>query len=133
MNFLSLKMPWYDLSGDIIGFFGFGLMLGVHSMATGLQNILDTQLFMPTLQKHSLHLPIKAGQVYLTQREKEILYHAVRGNTARKTAEATNLSPRTIEHYLETLKMKFNVSNKTDLIAKAIDIYSFSKMIDDKK
>jgi DNA-binding CsgD family transcriptional regulator len=45
------------------------------------------------------------------------------GKTAKASAQQLGLSPRTVESYLETVKHKFNVSNKSDLIEKIFDSF----------
>jgi hypothetical protein len=43
------------------------------------------------------------------------------GGTAKKIARQLKLSLRTSEDYINQLKMKFNVSNKSDVIEKVIE------------
>lgn len=64
----------------------------------------------------------KVTQKLLSNRQSQCLYHLVRGLTAKQIAKVLGLSNRTIEFYLENLKEKFNCPNKSDLIAKAIEM-----------
>lgn len=52
----------------------------------------------------------------LTPRERECLHLYVRGHAAREISELLKLSRRTIEHYLESVKMKLGVDTKNALI-----------------
>lgn len=55
----------------------------------------------------------------LTQRERECLELLLQGKTAKETASALSLSPRTIESYLETTKKKLKCTNKGQLFTTA--------------
>lgn len=56
------------------------------------------------------------SDVYLTNREATCLYLLLLNNTAKKIGKTLNISPRTVETYLESVKMKLNVDTKKDLI-----------------
>lgn len=70
------------------------------------------------------HPDLKILRRCLSKREAECLYFLLRGNTAKNIANILRLSPRTVEHYLENVKMKFNVRTKTELIEKTIDHFT---------
>lgn len=59
----------------------------------------------------------------ITKREKEVLYYLTRGKTAKEIALMLGLSYRTIEHYIEKIKIKTKVSSKSELIEKAIHLF----------
>ncbi|MDF1654592.1 MAG: helix-turn-helix transcriptional regulator [Coxiellaceae bacterium] len=54
--------------------------------------------------------------IHYTAREKQCISLILKGYTARKTAEALNLSPRTIEHYFEKIKQKNHCNSRVELI-----------------
>lgn len=56
----------------------------------------------------------------LSQRQSECLFLLLRGKTAKDIAKALNLSPRTVEAYIEQLKYKLSCTTKQDLIEKSI-------------
>jgi LuxR family transcriptional regulator of spore coat protein len=53
----------------------------------------------------------------LTQTEKDILELLAHGWTARETAGHVNLGTRTVERYIENLRLKMNARNTAHLIA----------------
>jgi DNA-binding CsgD family transcriptional regulator len=57
----------------------------------------------------------------LSGRQIDCLKYYVKGKTATQIAENLKLSKRTIEHYLESIKMKFNCERKSELIAKLLE------------
>lgn len=58
----------------------------------------------------------------LTNRQLEILYYLVQGYSQKEIAHAMQLSPRTVESYLENIKIKLNIYNRSQLIQYAINI-----------
>jgi DNA-binding NarL/FixJ family response regulator len=42
--------------------------------------------------------------------------------TIKKIAATMNLSPKTVEHYLNTVKQKLKVCSRAELVAKALKI-----------
>lgn len=58
----------------------------------------------------------------LSQRQSQLLQLIILGKTTKASAYELNLSPRTVEHYLVTLKHKFEVFSKSQLIEKAIQL-----------
>jgi DNA-binding CsgD family transcriptional regulator len=58
----------------------------------------------------------------LSKRQSEILRLVVRGMTMKEIGKILNLSPRTVGHYFETIKMKLNISTRSELISKTVDI-----------
>lgn len=59
------------------------------------------------------------GDVQLSNRQSEVLFYLMRGKTIKRIAAILGVSPRTVDEYLEQLRLKFNVHNKHDLIDKA--------------
>lgn len=58
------------------------------------------------------------ADVKLSRREKECLMHLIQGKSAKQTASILNLSPRTVEVYLDCLKTKLQCRTKLALIGK---------------
>jgi DNA-binding CsgD family transcriptional regulator len=55
----------------------------------------------------------------LSTRQLECLFYLIKGMTMKQISHELNLSPKTIEHYLENIKIKFNCSSRSELLAKA--------------
>lgn len=56
--------------------------------------------------------------IKLTQRELSCVMYLLQNKTAQETAELMNLSRRTVESYLDNIKIKLNCDTKADLLAK---------------
>lgn len=54
----------------------------------------------------------------LSRRERECLELLLKGNSAKQTGRALNLSPRTIESYIEAIKRKFDCRTKLEILGK---------------
>lgn len=72
-----------------------------------------------TLQRH--YLGNKYPGIYFTKTEVQCLECFIAGFTNRKTAEALNLSDRTVEFYLNNMKEKLTCSTKKQLIEKFLN------------
>lgn len=125
-QFLSIKSPWYDDQCNIIGTFGCSIVLGKHPLADSLSllkqlGFLSNDNLNP-LQKDLITDPTING-VYLSKREMECLRFAVRGHTAKRTAQILGISYRTVEEYLDNIKYKLGAKSKACLIEMAIDYF----------
>ncbi len=111
---LSIKSPLYDEQDNVIGILGCSIVIGLHSLAASLSSITSLGLLKspPTY--------INKNQIYLSRRENECLILVVQGKTAREIAILLDLSKRTVEHYIENIKIKYNVGKKSELIEKVI-------------
>ena len=56
----------------------------------------------------------------LSKRQKDCLRCLVKGMTIKEIAYTLKLSPRTVEHYLEAIKIKLNCYSRSELIQKCI-------------
>lgn len=66
-----------------------------------------------------------ADNMPLSLKEIECAQLLINGKTTKEIAFAMNLSPRTIEDKIESLKSKYRVRNKTELIIKLLDNRSY--------
>ena len=57
------------------------------------------------------------GDIHFTSREKQCIYYLAAGNTMKKIAKILQLSPRTVESYLNKIKLKTGCRSKKELIA----------------
>lgn len=74
------------------------------------------------LRNHFLKdISLESVENKLSQRQKECLYFLVKGMTYKEISKQMNLSPKTVEHYLEYTKNKLNCHNRTELIKMALN------------
>jgi DNA-binding CsgD family transcriptional regulator len=122
---LTIKFPWYEQS-DLIGIFGICIMIdkkyGV-SLADSISMLTQTGLLNTEITQNQLLPGLSYGDIYFTQREKEILFHLVRGKSAKSIAHVFRRSPRTIEQHIENMKFKTESHSKAELIDKIINDY----------
>jgi DNA-binding CsgD family transcriptional regulator len=74
-----------------------------------------------SLPQHKMSLDTFITSPPLPKRQKECLYYLVKGMTIKEIAHKLTLSTRTVEHYLETIKAKFNCHTRSQLIAKIVE------------
>ena len=65
--------------------------------------------------------------VYLSKRETQCVNLLVRGKTAKMIAQNLGVSQRTVEHYLENIKLKLSVDSSSELIDKAMAHFELNK------
>lgn len=64
----------------------------------------------------------RIGCTPLTFREAQCLYYLSLGYITKTIASELSLSPRTIEHRIDSIKLKMNVRTRTELVAKTIHV-----------
>ncbi|HLV41776.1 MAG TPA: LuxR C-terminal-related transcriptional regulator, partial [Brumimicrobium sp.] len=69
-------------------------------------------------QERNKHL--KSEQIVLTRREKEVLNETLKGKKIKEIADALFISVKTVENHRSNLFVKFEVSNVSGLIKKAL-------------
>jgi DNA-binding CsgD family transcriptional regulator len=57
----------------------------------------------------------------ISHREQQTLFYLLRGKTAKEIGCILNISPKTVEYYIENLKNKFNCHSRSELISKGIE------------
>ncbi len=77
-------------------------------------NIMAKAIHQPNL----LSMANNSLKIQLSRRERECLALLLKGNSAKQTGRVLNLSPRTIESYLEAIKRKFDCRTKIEIISK---------------
>lgn len=113
--FLSHKQPLYSKTGKITGVFGQSIL------------IKDNQFENDSLNDNPINKPKcdlgqKVLNLELTQRQSQCLYYLILGMTAKQIGKIINLSPRTVEFYINQLKEKFSCRNRSELIRKAVEM-----------
>ncbi len=61
------------------------------------------------------------GDKYLTRQEARCMVCFLRGNTVKGTAKILELSPRTVEYYVNNMKKRLDCLTKSELIYRVIE------------
>lgn len=95
------------------------------NMATDFVNIIEKACApyirlpeQPISLSKSLTLHVEEKSYQVSSREIECLLHTIVGASAKQVARQLGISPRTVETYLEQLKIKFECRSKLALIGK---------------
>lgn len=80
-----------------------------------LENVLHPALSLPKNSQIN-------NKIALSPREEECAYYTLLGCSAKEIAKKLNLSHRTIECYLSTLKLKLNCRKTSSLIVKMLQL-----------
>ncbi len=60
--------------------------------------------------------------VYLTKRQMQVAHHLIEGKTAKESALLLKISPRTVESYVNEIKIKLNCRKRTELVRKLLEL-----------
>jgi DNA-binding CsgD family transcriptional regulator len=111
----TFKSPLMDHDGKIVGLLGLSFHIGEYDLRKNLPTISDANVPIKNWVKES-------DTCELSSRQLESLYWLTKGMTIKQIGKTMNLSPRTIESYLETIKTKLNCFCRTELIQRALQI-----------
>lgn len=119
---VSFKFPWLDANNELIGIFG----CAVHVNHENLRNV-SGQLAM-IVEKFCATRADVQGAVstqlingnFFSAREMEVIQLIMRGKTVKETALQLGLSQRTVESYFSNIKLKLNVTTKSEFFEKMI-------------
>lgn len=101
LNFLVIKMPLLNLdTNNVEGVVGISYYLDTPKNLTD-----NLWRYINTFNRYNL-----------SEREKECLALLIAGKTAKEIGNELKISYRTVEHHLEKIKRKANVSSKSKLI-----------------
>ncbi len=70
-------------------------------------------------------LSIEGKEIRITQRELDVLQALFYSNTIKEAAQLVELSPRTVESYLNNIRYKLNLRRKSDIIRVLVDAKLF--------
>lgn len=120
-RYLSYKAPIRSQHGKMMGIFGLSFLLnGEDSLFTALSEI--SSLINPGIFENLLKQTSNRVPTCLSKQQTECLYFLVKGMSCKQIANMLGLSHRTVERYLDTVKLKLNCYNKSELIAAALEI-----------
>lgn len=112
---MAYKMPLCDHKGEIIGVFGLSTIVALEKSETHFFTFQNSVLKDEPTKNIGFFENIK-----LPKRQKECVYHLVRGMTAKQIAKELDLSPRTVEYYIEKAKNRLLCNSRSELIAKIV-------------
>lgn len=111
-NCLSYKAPLYTRLKKIIGVVGLSLQINTNALYIGAPTTSSIDKILFFSQSKNLQ--------GLSDRQKECLYYLTKGMTSKQIARVLQLSPRTVEHYIEFIKIKLGCFSRADLIEKIL-------------
>lgn len=117
--YMSFKNPLLSRTGKVIGICGISLLLNSNRAIEDKQLSDDLIEIVQHLQYTRFNT--QQNNQALTTRQKECLHYLARGMTIKEIGSELKLSARTIEHYLETIKIKLHCSSRIELIEKAFE------------
>lgn len=129
---INFKLPWYNKLNKLIGIFGFCVIVSANeelqsktgvvcSVADALTNIIPLGLFNTSSNANFIPQILPGEKIcnsYLTKRQAQIVRLMFQGKSNKEIARILNLSPRTIESYIDNAKQKLNVTRKSELMWK---------------
>lgn len=112
---ISFRFPWYE-KGKIAGIMLYGVIVGEHPVHDAFYHINQLGL----LPKHSDNTP----EIHpnFSHRQLQCAKLLIRGKTTREIANVLGLSARTVESYINNIKLKLNVDTKSEVIEKLLDL-----------
>ena len=127
---ITAKMPWYNDENRVIGIVAVAITLGLNDCSS-IQNSLELFTSITSASHHLLLHPMQddVRRIYLTKKEREILFLMIKRKTARAISESLKVSKRTVELHLERIKAKMNVTSQPMLLEKAFSLLNFEKNV----
>ena len=129
--FLVRKAPLINSDKQIIGVCSMGSEVTNPATGQAIFNLLATgQGANKERGQHNQTYTINANDHFnqLSSRESELIFYFMRGFNNKEIATLMELSPRTIESYLESIKNKFKCHTRNDLLLTCMH-YGFSYII----
>lgn len=123
-TFLTMEFPWFNKEGVVMGLLGCSICLGIQPLSQSLLHITKLGLLRePTFisEEKQLLLNLQNIGIGLSHRELQCAHLMVRGKNAKTIAKMLSLSPRTIEHHIDNIKIKLNVTSKYQAVEKIIE------------
>ncbi len=120
---IAEKMPITNQMGEVIGVMGHFIDVSdLRLIDLGRFLIKHGAKYLNKIQKYqfSYILEDTYQDLNLSDRQTECLFFLLRGKTVRLIAEILELSPRTIEGYIDEIKTKFGCRTQGEIIDKAI-------------
>src|SRR3569833_1142769 len=114
---ITTKSPLFDKKNRVIGV-SFHVVDTASLGTIELSRALDKDYARLVPERTAERMNTAAGDMNIhkmTSRESEVLFFLLRGHNTKMIAKVLEVSHRTIEHHIDSLKHKFGVANKFDL------------------
>lgn len=119
VNYLSYKRPLRIRSKKIIGITGLSFILNGSELPFNNTIKLQSPENLEAHEKLTFYSTLES-RYPLSKREKECLYYLTKGMALKQIARVLNLSPRTIEHHVESVKLKLGCFSRAHLVEKIL-------------
>lgn len=87
------------------------------------------QVWKEPIPEANMATSLGSHKVELTDRQTDCLLYLVKGMTIKEIAKELNLAPKTIEHYLTTVKTKLNCHSRSSLITRALTMQTIKERL----
>lgn len=115
-NAFSCKYPWYSDEGKLLGVYGISILQNAKA------NLISHSETYDKLLDLMYSCSYQKDNIPLTKRQRDCLIYLAKGMTIKKISTTLGLSARTVEHYLETVKIKLKCKNRYELIKTASEL-----------
>ncbi len=119
--FLGSKSPYRDNEGNCIGIIGKSMLIKEgHLRRLGMLLFSDSLRFSSkaSLAFDLVDEPYQCND--LSKRESECLFFLLRGKTMKEIGCYLNISVKTVDYYLQQLRIKFDCHTRSQLVEKAL-------------
>lgn len=116
-SYISTRIPLSNKNKKVVG------VLGISVEINKISYMENTSLKIDPISAFTKKIINSHENTYkLSTQQLECLFWLAKGMTLKKIAFSMKLSHRTIESYIENIKLKLNCNSKTDLIEHALKI-----------
>ena len=120
---LTRKKPFYDHNDKLIGSICHCAEINNNTFQTLAAYLSKSdQQFYGHTQQRSYTLTNTDKAFDLSQRQLECLFYIIRGKTAKETGHILNISARTVEAHLNSVKKKWVLHRKSSIIEYALNL-----------
>lgn len=109
---LLFSMLWYRENNEYGGMLDLAIVSGRDNLAESLSKLTKLGLL-----NHTDHFSQLVKPHQLSKREIQCIESLTKGLTSKQIGLQLNLSPRTVDHYLESCMNKLNVATRAELVA----------------
>lgn len=117
--FFSHKIPLYDFEKNLVGLLGIALVRRLSFVNNKFSEKNFCAVSPSIIAKSTI-----TKNFHLSERERECIQYLCSGFSIKQIARKLNVSPRTIETYIERSKNKLGCVNKADLIIKFTNLFN---------